>query len=409
MATFEENLEKYAELAVKNAVNVQKGQTLIVNAPISAVDFVRNVTEKAYKAGAKHVYFEWGDDALTLTKYKNAPDEAFKEFPMWKAKGMEEMAENGCAVMSIYAPNPDLLKDIDPEKIATDSKTASQAMKKFSEYTMADKISWTVLSVPSKEWAEKVFPESDSETAVAKLWEKIFEMTRADQDDPVAAWAKHQALLSEKVDYLNEKGYKKLHYSAPGTDLSIELPEGHIWVGGGGKNADGNSFIANVPTEEVFTLPLKTGVNGKVRSTMPLNHRGSLIENFSITFENGKIVDFEAESGYETLKKVIETDEGSHYLGEVALVPHNSPISKSGLIFYNTLFDENASCHLAIGRAYPCFEDGMDISPEEAEKRGANDSLTHVDFMIGSAELDIDGETQDGKKEPIFRNGNWAI
>ncbi|HEX7066173.1 MAG TPA: aminopeptidase [Bacillales bacterium] len=409
MAAFEENLEKYAELAVRNAINVQKGQTMVISSPISAAAFVRDITEKAYKAGAKHVYVEWSDDLLTLAKYKYAPDEAFEEFPMWKAKGMEEMAENGAAFLSIYAPNPDLLKEIHPEKIATANKTASQALKNFSAYRMSDKVSWTVLSVPTKQWAEKVFPQLGTEEAVNKLWDTIFAMTRADKEDPVSAWNTHQNQLNKKIDYLNGKSFSKLHYHGPGTDLTIELPEGHIWVGGGAKNEKGDSFIPNVPTEEVFTLPLKTGVNGTVSSTKPLNHDGNLIEDFSLTFQDGKIVDFKAEKGYETLKQIIETDEGSHFLGEAALVPHDSPISQSGLIFYNTLFDENASCHLAIGRAYPCFEDGMKISQEEAEERGANNSLVHVDFMMGSAELDIDGETKDGKKDPIFRKGNWAF
>ncbi|HEU5139768.1 MAG TPA: aminopeptidase [Bacillales bacterium] len=409
MAGFENNLEKYAELAIRNAINIQEGQTLVITSPITAVDFVRNLTEKAYKVGAKHVYVEWNDDLLTLVKYRYAPDEAFKEFPMWKAQGMEEMAANGAAFLSIYAPNPDLLQDIDPEKIAAVSKTASQALKNFSAYKMSDKVSWTILSVPTKEWAEKVFPEHGEEEAVNKLWDAIFAMTRADQENPVDAWSAHQDQLNEKLDYLNGKSFSKLHYHGPGTDLTIELPKDHIWVGGGAKNEKGDSFIPNVPTEEVFTLPLKTGVNGTVSSTKPLNHGGNLIENFSFTFQDGKIIDFKAEKGYETLKQVIETDEGAHFLGEVALVPHDSPISQSGLIFYNTLFDENASCHLAIGRAYPCFEDGMKISQEEAEKRGANNSLVHVDFMIGSAELDIDGETKDGKNDPIFREGNWAF
>ncbi|HET7616528.1 MAG TPA: aminopeptidase, partial [Bacillales bacterium] len=287
MATFEEKFEKYAELAVKNGVNVQKGQTLVITAPISSADFVRNVTEKAYKAGAKHVYVEWGDESLVLTKFKLAPDEAFKEFPEWKAKGKEDWAENGAAFLYIDSPNPDLLKDVDPDRIATANKTASQALKTFGEYQMADKVSWSILSTPTKEWANKVFPELDDEQAVAKLWDQIFTMTRADLEDPVRAWEEHKKTLTEKAARLNAKSYKKLHYTGPGTDLTIELPEGHLWVGAASKNDQGDEFIPNIPTEEVFTLPLKTGVNGKVTSTMPLNYSGTLIENLTLTFENG--------------------------------------------------------------------------------------------------------------------------
>lgn len=409
MATFEENLEKYAELAVKTAVNIQKGQTLLIIASISSADFVRSVTNKAYQSGAKHVYVDWKDDVLTHLKFEHESEEALSEFPQWIAKGKEKLAEEGCAFMSIYSPNPELLEDIDQKKISTSSKAANKALENFNAYTMSSQISWTILSVPNKEWAKKMFPDQTPEEAVETLWEEIFKMTRVDQENPVAAWKEHNNGLNEKVQYLNKKSFKRLHYRSDGTGLSIELPDDHIWIGGSGENKNGDTFIANVPTEEVFTLPLKTGVNGTVRSTKPLNHDGKLIENFSITFQEGKIVDYQAESGYETLKEVIETDEGSHYLGEVALVPHNSPISQSGLIFFNTLFDENASCHLAIGRAYPCFKDGMNISKEEAVKRGANQSLVHVDFMMGSADLDIDGETREGEMEPIFRNGNWSI
>lgn len=409
MSSYEQNLEKYAELAVKKGVNVQKGQTLVIKAPISAIEFVRVVTEKAYQAGAKHIYFDWSDDVLTLTKFKHAPDEAFEEYPEWKAKGYEELAKNGAAFLDIRTPDLDLLNGIDSKKIAAANKAEAQALEPYRDYRMTNRVSWTIISVPTEEWAEKVFPELKGEEAIAKLWDTIFEMTRVDQDDPIKAWDMHREQLNEKAAYLNEKKYKKLHYRAPGTDLTIEFPKNYTWVSAGSENDDGASFIPNIPTEEIFTLPLKTGVNGVVSSTKPLNYSGNVIDNLSLTFKDGKIVDFQAEKGYETLKQIIETDEGSHYLGEVALVPNSSPISQSGLIFFNTLFDENASCHLAIGKAYPCFEDADKLSKEDIEKRGSNKSLVHVDFMIGSAELDIDGETEDGKTEPVFRNGNWAF
>ncbi|GGH82317.1 aminopeptidase [Pullulanibacillus pueri] len=410
MSGFEEKLEKYAELAVKNGVNIQKGQELVVSAPISAVSFVRLIAKKAYQAGAKHVHFRWQDDELTRTRFLYAPEESFEEFPEWEAHSLETLAKKNAAFLSVYIPNPELLKDIDPEKISKNNKVRGQALKAYSDYMMKDKVSWSLISVPSDEWAEKLFPDLGQEEAIAELWETIFKMTRADQDDPVAAWEAHKKNLAEKAAYLNNKKYKKLHYKAPGTDLSIEFHEKAKWVDASSVNEKGDSFIANIPTEEVYTLPLKTGVNGTVTSTMPLNYSGTLIEDLQLTFKDGKIVDYTASSGVDTLKHLVETDEGSHYLGEVALVPHNSPISASGLLFFNTLFDENASCHLAIGEAYPTtLEGGAKMSREELDAHGANDSLNHVDFMIGSAELDIDGELPDGTREPLMRNGLWAI
>lgn len=410
MSKFNEMLEKYADLAVRVGINIQKGQNLNITAPISAVDYVRIVVKKAYEAGARNVYIEWNDDEITRTRYDLAPDEAFTDYPMWKARGMEELAEGGAAFLSIVSSNPDLLKGVDPERIANANKTAGQAMDKFRSYPMSDKVSWSVIAVPSESWAEKVFPNLTTDEQVDKLWEAIFQATRVDTEDPVLAWKEHNATLHTKVDYLNEKKYKKLHYKAPGTDLVVELHEAHLWIGGGSVNEKNDPFVANMPTEEVFTLPLKDGVNGYVSSTKPLSYGGNLIENFTLTFEKGRIVDVKAEHGEETLKHLVETDEGSHYLGEVALVPHNSPISQSNLIFYNTLFDENASNHFALGNAYAfCLEGGKTMSKEELAEKGYNSSITHVDFMVGSAEMDIDGITADGKVEPLFRNGNWAF
>lgn len=410
MDNFNETLEKYAELTVKIGVNIQKGQTLVINAPLPAVQFVRAVAKKAYEAGAKNVHVDWSDEELTLIKYTNAPDEAFTEYPMWRAEGYEQMAKEGAAFLSIHASNPDLLKGVNPERIAVANKTASKALAGYRSYTMADKCAWCVVSVPTKEWAKKVFPDLSEEEAVEKLWGNIFKSTRADKEDPVAAWEEHTNNSNSKLEYLNSKKFKKLHYKSPVTDLTVELPEKHIWAGAGSINEKGVYFVPNMPTEEVFTMPKRDGVNGFVKSTKPLNYGGNLIENFTLKFENGKVVDFSAEAGYETLKKLIETDEGSHSLGEVALVPFNSPISNTNIIFYNTLFDENASCHFALGKAYPTnLEGGTQMSTEELLKNGANDSLTHVDFMVGSPDLSIDGETYDGKVMPIFKDGNWAF
>ncbi|MFS0824022.1 aminopeptidase [Bacillus sp. 1P02SD] len=410
MSKFEQMLEKYADLAVRVGVNVQKGQNLFINAPISAVKYVRKVVKKAYEAGARNVYIEWNDDEITRTRFDLAPDEAFLDYPMWKAKGMEELAENGAAFLSIISSNPDLLKGVNPERIAHANKTAGKALEKYRNYSQADKISWSVIAVPSESWAEKVFPSLSSEEQVEKLWDAIFQATRVDVDDPVQAWKEHNAALHAKVEYLNNKKYKKLHYKAPGTDLVVELPEYHVWIGGGGENEQNIEFVANMPTEEVFTVPKKDGVNGFVSSTKPLNYGGSLIDQFTLTFDNGRIIDVKAVTGEDTLKRLVETDEGSHYLGEVALVPHSSPISQSKILFYNTLFDENASNHFAIGNAYAfCIEGGKTMSRDELLMKGANSSITHVDFMVGSGEMDIDGITADGKIEPLFRNGNWAI
>ncbi|MGG0185447.1 aminopeptidase [Bacillus rhizoplanae] len=408
--SFEQTLEKYAALAVNVGVNIQPGQTLNIGAPIEAAPFVRLVTKKAYESGAKHVYVDWVDENLTRLKFDLAPEEAFSEFPAWKAHAREELAKEGAAFLSIYAENPDLLKGVDPKRIASANRAAGEAMKTVREYMMTDKVSWCVISVPTTEWAAKVFPDVPEEEQVAKLWDAIFQATRADLENPVQAWNEHNSNLHTKVNNLNDKHYKALYYKGPGTDLTIELPEKHLWVGAGSINEKDVPFMANIPTEEVFTMPLKTGVNGYVTSKKPLVYAGNVIDNFTLTFENGRIVDFKAEVGEETLKHLIESDEGSHFLGEVALVPHDSPISNTNILFYNTLFDENASCHLAIGNAYAFnLDGGKTMSKEELAENGANSSITHVDFMIGSAELDIDGITADGTHEPIFRKGNWAF
>ncbi|GIN92186.1 aminopeptidase AmpS [Siminovitchia terrae] len=410
MADFLETLEKYAELAVKVGVNVQKEQTLVVNATIDNAEFIRLVVRKAYEEGAQNVIVNWNDDIVTRLKYDMAPDEAFHEYPQWRANEMEELAEKGAAFMSVVSSGPDLLKGVDPNRIANFQKAAGKAMNKYRQYIQSDKISWTVIAAPSEDWAKKVFPDAPSEERVNKLWEAIFKATRADLDNPIQAWKDHDRNLHEKVDYLNERRYKKLHYKAPGTDLTIELPKGHLWVGAGSVNEKGDEFMANMPTEEVFTVPYKYGVDGTVSNTKPLSYGGNIIDGFTLTFEKGRIVDIKAEEGEEILKGLVDTDEGSHYLGEIALVPFNSPISQSNILFYNTLFDENASNHIAIGSAYAfCLEGGKNMSQDELEKNGLNTSITHVDFMIGSEQMDIDGILESGESEPVFRSGDWAF
>lgn len=410
MSNWEQNLSKYAKLAVRVGINVQKGQTLVVNAPIQAAELVRKIAEEAYSAGAKNVHIEWNDDTSTAIKYKMAPDEAFTEYPMWKAKGLEELSDGGAAFLTILSPNPDLLKEIDPKRVATATKTAATALQKYRSNAMSYKARWSIISVSNEQWAAKVFPDMPMDEAVSRLWSFIFEATRVNTDDPLAAWKEHNARLREKVDYLNAKQYHKLVYTAPGTELSVELPLNHVWLGGSKDAQDGVVFNPNMPTEEVFTMPHKDGVNGVVRSTKPLNYGGTVINNFSLTFENGKVVDMKAEEGGETLQHLLDTDEGSRRLGEIALVPFHSPISDSNLIFYNTLFDENASNHLALGQAYPTnLQGGTEMTKEQLTAVGVNTSLVHVDFMVGSAEMNIDGVTKEGHREPIFRNGNWAF
>lgn len=410
MIPTQEQLEKYAALAVHVGVNVQKGQTLVVNAPLQAVELVRHIATKAYEAGAKHVHVEWNDERLAHIKYKLAPIEAFQEYPMWKAQGLTELAENGAAFLSIYSPSPDLMKDVDPDRIATATKTNATALQTYRGYIMAHKVAWSLISIATEEWAHKVFPGLPADAAVEALWNRIFEATRIDAENPIEAWTKHNAHLAQTVELLNNKRYKQLIYEGPGTNLTVDLPEKHVWLGGAKENAKGIWFNPNMPTEEVFTMPHKDGVNGEVRSTKPLNYGGQIIDGFSLTFKDGKVVDFSADQGYDTLKRLVETDDGAGRLGEIALVPHQSPISNSNLIFYNTLFDENASSHLAFGQAYQVnLQGGTEMDEKELADSGANKSLVHVDFMIGSGEMNVDGITPDGRREPLIRNGNWAL
>lgn len=410
MLEFQQQLSSYAELVVKIGVNIQKGQTLVINGTIEAAELIRIIAKKAYEAGAYMVKVNWTDDTVSRLRYDLAADESFLEEPKWYAGEMLELVEKGAAVISVVSSDPDLLKGVSQERIVNHQKTYGKAMAKYRQYLQSDKFSWCVVAAPSKNWAAKVFPGLPEEEQVAKLWEAIFKTVRVDQENPVKAWEEHVSRLNQKSDYLNAKKYKKLHYLAPGTDLTIELPEGHIWVAADSIDERGNAFVANMPTEEVFTAPFAGEVNGKVSSTKPLSYGGQLIDGFTLTFENGRIIDCTAAQGEATLKDLINMDEGSHYLGEVALVPHASPISESNILYYNTLFDENASNHLAIGSAYAfCLKDGKKMSQDELKAQGLNTSITHVDFMIGSAEMDIYGVTDEGNREPVFHKGNWAF
>ncbi|PZM63097.1 aminopeptidase [Paenibacillus dendritiformis] len=409
-ATFEQNLKKYANLIVKVGVNVQPGQEVYVSASTEVAPLARLVAREAYEAGASNVHVDWIDEELSRLKYEKAADEMFTEYPEYEALKRNTFVDKRAAFIAIVSSNPDLLKGIDPKRIGSFQKASGQALDHYRRAVQSDKVSWTVVGAASADWAAKVFPDAGREEAVEKLWDAIFASVRLHADDPVQAWEEHNATLHKKVDILNGHHFHKLHYRAPGTDLTIELPDKHLWVGAGSTNEKEIPFMANMPTEEVFTVPQKEGVNGYVSSTKPLSYGGNLIDNFKLTFENGRIVQVEAEQGQEILQHLVDTDEGSHYLGEVALVPHHSPISESNILFYNTLFDENASNHLAIGSGYAFnIVGGKKMSREELDANGVNNSITHVDFMIGSAEMDIDGILKDGTVVPVFRNGNWAI
>lgn len=410
MLTFEQKLENYAELIVKIGANVQPGQTVMLNASLDSAQLARLVVKKAYEAGAYQVKVYWSDDVTARIRYDLAPAESFNEVPKWTALEKTELAKNGAASITISSADPDLLRGVPNERIVNTDKASREALAEYREMTRSFKVSWNLATTPSKAWAAKVFPDVSEEEAVAKLWDAIFHMVRADLEDPIGAWNAHIEKLHAKAAYLNEKQYRKLHYVAPGTDLTLELPDNHVWLGGSKQNEKGVWFVPNLPTEEVYSAPLRTGVNGTVSSTKPLSYSGNIIENFTFTFENGRVVNVTAEKGEEQLKSLVEMDEGAHYLGELALVPHRSPISDSNILFYKTLFDENASCHLAVGSAYSsCVKGGARMSAEELKAAGLNSSMAHTDFMVGSAELDITGITADGKEEPVFTKGNWAI
>ncbi|MDF2924479.1 MAG: peptidase [Paenibacillaceae bacterium] len=408
-ADFGELLDKYAELLIKVGVNIQPGQVLMIESPLETMELTRKIVRKAYEAGAKYVQVQWDDEQITRTRFESAPDDSFDYYPEWTAPMMEQLAEGGGALLNIKVPDPELYNGIDGSKVTRANKAASLARQTFQRYVRNSTFSWCLVKAPTRAWAAKVFADLPEEERVDAMWETIFRMNRVDRPDPVAAWREHLDVLLAKRNVLNGKNYKSLHFRSPGTDLTVELPEGHLWLGGGKENGRGVYFVANMPTEEVYTMPKRTGVNGTVASTMPLNLNGRLVDRFSLTFKDGKVVGYHAEVGEEHLAALLDTDENARYLGEVALVPYDSPISNLQRIFYNTGIDENASCHLALGSAYPTnLENGTALSREELLARGANVSLVHTDFMLGSAELDIDGLLPDGTVEPVFRRGNWA-
>ncbi|PHV71990.1 aminopeptidase [Sporanaerobium hydrogeniformans] len=407
---FEEKLKQYARLVVEVGVNIQKDQYLMIRTPLEGVYFARELAKCAYEVGAKRVYTEYSDEQMSKITYTYASEDALSEYPSWLAQGLTELAEKNAAFISISAGDPDLLKGVATSKIATAQKAAGEALATFRKYMSHSHVPWCVVSIPTPTWSQKLFPNVSKEESEKLLWDKIFEATRIDEKDPVRAWKDHVDNLERKCTFLNEKRLKKLHYTGPGTDLWVELPQDHLWEGGGETSTKGIYFVANMPTEEIFTLPSKYGVNGKLSSTKPFSYGGNLIDDFVLLFEKGKVVDCMAKEGEELLKKLLQTDEGASYLGEVALVPHSSPVSETGMIFFNTLFDENASCHFAFGNSYPTtLKGGTTMTDEELEKHGANISMIHEDFMVGGPKLSVEGFTVDNESIFLIKDGEWAF
>ena len=402
-------LDRLAEVAIKVGLNLQPGQDLLLTAPAVALPLVRRIAEHAYKAGAGLVTPILSDEAVTLARYRFGHDNSFDRAANWLYEGMSKAFAANTARLAIVGDNPMLLSGEDPAKVSRASKANSIAYQPALEKIVNFEVNWNIISYPSLSWAKQVFPDDEEDVAVARLADAIFAASRVDNDGAVAAWTKHNAVLRERTDWLNGQRFSALHYTGPGVDLTIGLADGHEWEGGASTAKNGITCNANIPTEEVFTTPHCRRVSGHVVSSKPLSYQGSLIDNISVRFEEGRIVEAKASRGEEVLNKVLDTDEGARRLGEVALVPHSSPISKSGLLFFNTLFDENAACHIALGQCYSkCFIDGGKLTPEQIAAQGGNKSLIHIDWMIGSDKIDIDGLHTDGRRVPVFRKGEWA-
>ena len=407
--THEQKLDRLGEVAVRVGLGLQPGQELVMTASLDALPLVRRITEHAYKAGASLVTTLFSDEEATLMRYRHAPDGSFDVASGWLYDGMASAFRNGAARLAIAGENPSLLAGQDPDKVSRANRARSKAYMPALELIAGFDINWTIASFASPAWARAVFPNETEEVAVAKLWDAIFAASRVDLVDPVAAWGEHNKALHARTKLLNDKRYSALRFVGPGTDLTVGLADDHEWEGGASTAKNGIVCNPNIPSEEVFTTPHKNRVSGHVTSTKPLSYQGTLIEDIQVRFEEGRIVEATARKGSDVLSKVLDTDEGARRLGEVALVPDSSPISASGLLFYNTLFDENAACHIALGQAYAkCIRGGDTMSQEDLAARGANKSLIHIDWMIGSRHIDIDGIGQDGKVEPIMRQGEWA-
>jgi aminopeptidase len=405
---FDRYLDRLAEVAVRVGLGIAPGQELVMTATLDAVPLARLITAHAYKAGASLVTPLFTDEELALLRFHYAPDASFDAAPSWLFEGMAQAYRNGAARLAIIGNDPSLLSQQDPERVSRMNRATSKAYRPALELIARHEINWTIVACATPAWAAAVFPNLSPDEGLDRLWEAIFSASRADQPDPMAAWKKHDADLHARAGWLNEKRYLALHFRGPGTDLRVGLADDHLWLGGGTTARNGRYCIPNMPTEEVFTTPHKDRVEGRVTSTKPLSHQGTMIEDISVRFEAGRIVEAHAARGERVLQRMIETDEGARRLGEVSLVPHSSPIASSELLFMNTLFDENAACHIALGQAYStCLKNGDSLTPEQLASRGANESLIHVDWMIGSNHIDVDGISADGNSTPVMRGGEW--
>ncbi|MBR4212093.1 MAG: aminopeptidase [Oscillibacter sp.] len=403
-------LQEYARLLVRVGLDVRREQRLVISAPVECAYFARMCAREAYEAGCKEVVTNWVDDDMTRMKYLYADDTIFDTVPAWRERFYNDHAREGAAYLVISATDPENLRGVDPARLVRSQRASGKALEEFDRLQMSSAFPWCIASIPIPGWAGKVFPDLSPERAVDALWDAIFHAIRIRGDgQSVDRWREHLDTLNRRTEKLNSMRFHSLHYeNSLGTDLTIELPDGHIWESGEDATPAGQKFIANIPTEEIFTAPRRDSANGVVYASMPLVHEGNIIDKFRFVVRDGKIVEAHAERGEDELKAAISVDEGAAYFGEVALVPYDSPISNQKLLYYNTLFDENAACHIAFGEAYPCVEGGRGMSKAELKARGLNDSITHVDFMVGTPDLRITGTTADGREIPVFTDGNFS-
>jgi aminopeptidase len=408
-ARHRERLDRLAAVAVNVGLGLAPGQELVMTASLDAVPLARRITEQAYRAGAALVTTLFNDEQAVLARFRYAPNESFDRAAEWLHNGVAAAYRSGAARLAIAGADPELLSKEDPDKVGRANVAASKASRPALELITRHAINWTIVASATPAWARAVFPDEPEETALERLWDAIFLSTRIDADDPVGAWREHDAQLRQRAALLNQKRFSALHFRAPGTDLRVGLADDHLWLGGGTTAGNGLHCIPNMPTEEVFTTPHKDRTEGYVTSTKPLSYQGTLIDDIAVTFSNGRIIEASAKRGEAVLRRMLETDEGAGRLGEVALVPHSSPIARSGLLFWNTLFDENAASHIALGQAYStCLKGGDALEPAQLAAKGANDSLIHVDWMIGSGVTDVDGIGADGGSQPLMRSGEWV-
>lgn len=410
LENFDNLLNKYADLIVTTGVNVQESHTVVLSVDVDQAPLARLVTEAAYQKGAKEVIVKWTDDIVSRSTFEHASQEVLTDIPQYKIDESLDHIEKGASRISLRSSDPDSLQGLDNSKIAAYQTAAGRALSAMRKATQSNKVSWLVAAAAGEKWAAKVFPDLNSkEEQLDALWDAIFKAVHLYDENPIATWETKDKTLEAKAEELNKEQFVALHYTGPGTDLTVGLPDGHLWEGAGSFNVRGERFMANMPTEEVFTAPNANRVDGVVVSTKPLSYAGNIIEGMEFHFKDGKVVKVTAEKGEDVIQQLVETDEGSARLGEVALVPDESPISQSGLTFFNTLFDENASNHFALGSAYAFnLKGGTEMSEEDLKAAGLNRSDVHVDFMVGSNEMDIDGIREDGTRVPVFRKGTWA-